>query len=110
MSNITLFCWIQGDDPNNIFEVEIERNKSIGDLKEEIKKKEPNAFIDADIDKLLKIDILLGESDKLIEEVEVEEFDTTKRVVEYFSDEFSGKQIHIIVQRERINVVIFGLT
>ena len=38
MTNITLFCLIQGDNLCNIFEIEIESNKYISDIKEEIKK------------------------------------------------------------------------
>ena len=44
MSNtITLFCLVLGEPASNAFPVEIDKNKTIGDLKELIKeKKTPN--------------------------------------------------------------------
>src|SRR5688572_23676647 len=125
MPNITLFCYIQGDNPDNIFKVNIERNKPISNLKKEIRNKNPDVFtihnigkkkvkVDIDIDKLWKVDIPLDENDKLniddIEEFESEELDVSKRVVEYFSAKLPDKHIHIIVELEQINVALFGLT
>src|ERR1044071_8402508 len=112
MSNVMLFCLIQGDSPNNIFEVEIENNKYVNDLKEEIKKKNPDDFSILDVDKLWKVDIPLGEDGKPtdIKEFESEELDTTKKVIDYFPDNLSEKRVHIIVQRGLINVALFGLT
>src|SRR4051794_12336171 len=114
MSNITLCCYIQGVCPDNIFKVEIENNEPVSNLKEEIKKKSPDFFVILDVSKLWKVSIPLDENDRFniadIEEFEGEELDTTKKVVEYFSDDFSDKHIHIIVQREQINVALFGLT
>src|SRR5436305_13374059 len=112
MLNIILCCFIQGDNPDNIFKIEVENNKFVSNLKEEIKKKKTYAILNFNIDKLWKVDIPL-ENDKLnitdIKEFESEELDATKKVVEYFSDKLPYKHIHIIVQQERINVALFGL-
>ena len=82
MTNITLFCLMQSDDPSNIFEVEIENDKYISDLKEEIEKKKPGA----DIYKLRRVDIPLENNDKVfksqpcssVKEFDGKELDTTK--------------------------------
>jgi hypothetical protein len=119
MPKITLICLIQGDNLNNIFKVEIENSKFVGDLKKEVEKNKQDFFTNVDIDKLWKVDIPLEENVKInilktkpcasIKEFKGEELDTTKKVVEYFSG-LPDEHIHIIVQRKQINVVIFGLT
>ena len=109
MPNITLCCFIQNDGLDNIFKVEIENNEPVSNLKEVIKNKCPDLFSILDIGKLWKVNIPLDENDKFnianIKELKNEELDTTKKVVEYFSDELPDKHIHIIVQCEQINVV-----
>ncbi|RIA90852.1 hypothetical protein C1645_768727 [Glomus cerebriforme] len=126
MSIITLFCLIQCDNPNKktIFEVEIEKNKSISELKNIIKKKKHSNFanLGADELELWKVDIPFNEpNDKfnildtrphasIKEELEGEVLDGTKEIAEYFSGYLANEHINIIVQRERINVVFFGLT
>src|SRR5688572_17728244 len=105
MSNVTLFCLIQGDNLDNIFKVEIKTNKSVNDLKEVIRKKKPDAFDKVDIKKLWKVNISLEENvNKInilktqpcasIKRFKGEELNTTKKVVEYFSNKFSNKYIH----------------
>src|SRR5687767_11008952 len=97
---ITLCCFTLGDKPDNIFKVEIEKNEFVSNLKEEIKKKSSKFFATLNIDKLWKVDIPLDEKNKLniadINEFESEELDTTKKVIEYFSDELPDMHIHII--------------
>lgn len=126
MSTITLSCLLQCENPNkkNIFNIEIEKNKSIKELKKEVKKKKHNNFVNLTADELQlwKVDIPLEKpNDKLNilntqlyasikEELEGEELDETKKIAEYFSDELGGERINIVIQRERINVVFFGLT
>jgi len=123
---ITLSCLIQCDNPNkkNIFKIEIENDKSISKLKEEIRKKKYNNFVNVGADEiqLWKVNIPLGEPNyklnilntrpcaSIKEELEGEEMDASRNVGEYFSNRFANESIHIIVQRERINVVLFGLT
>src|SRR3954447_11219357 len=123
---ITLSCLIQCDNPNekNIFRIEIENNESVSKLKEEIRKKKYNNFVSVDADELQlwKVNIPLDEQNykfnilntrlcaNIKEKLEGEEMDATKNVGEYFPNRFENEIIHIIVQRERINVVFFGLT
>src|SRR5688572_13959822 len=119
MFNVTLFCLIQGDNFDNYFRVEIKNSKSVGDLKEEIKKKKPDFFVNVNIDKLWKVNIPFKEKAKIdilktrpvasVKEFDGKELDTTKKIFDYFPYEFStDKKIHIIVQREQINVALFG--
>ena len=105
MPNITLCCIFQGEKPGSIFKVEIEYNESVSNLKKLIEKEKPNV----NIVKLWKVDIPL-EEDNNFNIIEGEKLDTTKKVAEYFSDEPSDRHVHIIVQREQINVALFGRT
>src|ERR1043165_5239898 len=102
MTEITLCCFVH---PDSIFNVEIEDNESVSNLKKLIEKENPIVYVD----KLWKVDIPLGEDGKPtdIKEFESEELDTTKKVIDYFPDNLSEKRVHIIVQREQINVILF---
>jgi hypothetical protein len=44
MTDFLLNCFVLGDDEKRVFPVEIPRNKSVGILKDEIKKKNPRAL------------------------------------------------------------------
>jgi Crinkler effector protein N-terminal domain len=53
---IRSFCWVQGDEHNQIFDIEIERSALITELKETIKPKKPSfEKIAADSLKLYKV-------------------------------------------------------
>ncbi|CAB5378728.1 unnamed protein product [Rhizophagus irregularis] len=126
MSPITLTCLVQCENPNpkNIFKVKIEKNKSIKELKKEIKKKKHNNFVNLSANEiqLWKVNIPFEKpNDKsnilnaqlyasIKEELEGEELDGEKNISEYFPYELGNEHINIIVQRERINVAFFGLT
>src|SRR3954454_12539746 len=126
MSTITLSCLVQCDNPNkkNIIKVEIENDKSVSKLKEEIKKKKHTNFVNVNADEiqLWKVNVPLDEPNYKLniletqpyasvkEELEGEEMDAAKNIGEYFSNSLANENIHIIIQRERINVVFFGLT
>src|SRR4051812_48059730 len=97
---ITLSCLIQCENPNkkNIFRIEIENDNSVSKLKEKIRKKKYNNFVNVGADELQlwKVKIPLGEPNyklnilntrpcaSIKEELEGEEMDTTKKVDEYF--------------------------
>ncbi|KAF9315924.1 hypothetical protein BGZ91_005661, partial [Linnemannia elongata] len=49
---LTLFCLVDGEATTNVFPVEIESTKTIGDLKELIKTEKTNDFSDFDAEKL----------------------------------------------------------
>src|ERR1043165_4416425 len=99
---ITLSCLIQCDNPNrkNIFKIEIENDESISKLKEEIRKKKYNNFVNVNTDELQlwKVNIPLDKPNNRLnilntrpcasikEELEGEEMGTTKNVGEYFSN------------------------
>ena len=51
-SLLLLNCWVLGDDSTRIFPVEIDRDKNVGGLKEEIKEKKKPAFDDITADSL----------------------------------------------------------
>src|SRR2546425_11065245 len=108
MFNITLFCSIQGDNFDSNFRIEINNSKSVSDLKEEIKKKKPNFFVNVNIGKLWKVNIPFKEKAKInilktqpvvsVKEFDGKELDTIKKIVDYFPYESSAeKKIHIIV-------------
>jgi hypothetical protein len=52
-SVITLNCWVLSDDPDRVFPAEIDREKSVGALKDVIKDKKQQILhgIDADVSK-----------------------------------------------------------
>jgi len=58
MSSYRLNCLVLGDDPaNHIFQVDIGRTQTVGDLKELIKEEKKNAFHDIDADRLLPVKV-----------------------------------------------------
>ncbi|KIK97273.1 hypothetical protein PAXRUDRAFT_238843, partial [Paxillus rubicundulus Ve08.2h10] len=66
MESLTFECWVYGDDVGRIFPAEIARNKTVGDLKEVIKNKNPVDFRDLDARALdLYSIILLGDDQGL---------------------------------------------
>jgi hypothetical protein len=63
-NTITLQCWVQGDDSDRVFPVEIEPTKTVGTLKEVIKDKKQHSFqnVDADALDLWNVSIPLDDS------------------------------------------------
>jgi hypothetical protein len=49
---ITLNCWVLSDDPDRVFPVDFDARKSVGALKDEIKKKKSPIFDDMPADRL----------------------------------------------------------
>ena len=67
---VNLNCWVQGDDIDRIFPVEIAPTKTVGALKDVIKEKKKHAFrdIDADILVLWEVSIRIDDNfDKNLE-------------------------------------------
>jgi hypothetical protein len=94
--------------PKIFLKLRSKTKKSVSDLKKKIEEEKPNV----NIGELWKVSIPFDEDYKfnVNENFEGEVLDTTKRVIEYFSDEFPDKHVHIIVQREQMKVALFGLT
>jgi hypothetical protein len=63
-NTITLQCWVQGDDSDHIFPVEIEPTKTVGTLKKAIKDERQHSFqnVDAHALGLWNISIPLDDS------------------------------------------------
>jgi hypothetical protein len=105
VDNITLFCLVHGDNPSrNAFPVEIDKSKTIGQLKEIIKTKKANDFKDVDADKLIlwRVSISTNKLSKLdpyfdykIDGTELSPYDDIQEV---FPDAPAYKHIHIIVE------------
>jgi hypothetical protein len=47
-----LFCWVQGDDPEQAFSLDVSGTKNVSELKEAIKEKKKHTFRDVDADTL----------------------------------------------------------
>ena len=74
MSTITLSCLVVGENPyNNAFNVKINRQKAVNELRKAIKKEQPMAFANVDSKdlKLWKVNIALEEeNEKLKAEIQ----------------------------------------
>jgi hypothetical protein len=116
MSIITLSCLVAGENPyDNSFPVDIDTNKvkTVGHLKDAIKEKKQNDFanVDADKLKLWKVDISPEEENeklKLVntkinvnikEELEGVELKPLSKISKHFPSQPADEHIHIIVQR-----------
>src|SRR5437660_1813198 len=86
MSTITLSCLVQCDNPSNknIFKVEIGNDKSVSKLKEEIKKKKHNNFVNVNADELQlwKVNIPLGEPNYKLNILETRPYVSVKEELE----------------------------
>src|SRR4051812_16630066 len=51
-TTFTLFCHVNGDPPDSVFPVKIDKKESVGILKDAIKEKKSNAFQGIDADQL----------------------------------------------------------
>jgi hypothetical protein len=52
-SVLRLFCWVQGDGPDQAFEVKIDGSDTVSELKDKIKQKKKHAFQDIDASTLM---------------------------------------------------------
>ena len=49
---LNLNCWVLGDDPERVFSVKIAKSETVDALKDAIKEKKQNAFVNLDADSL----------------------------------------------------------
>ena len=116
MSTITLSCLVVGENPyENAFPVDIDTNKvkTVGHLKDAIKEKNTQAFanVDAKDIKLWKVDISLEKENKKLELVNTKinvnikeelggvELLPLSKISKHFTSQPADEHIHIIVQR-----------
>ncbi|GES87269.1 hypothetical protein GLOIN_2v1571020 [Rhizophagus clarus] len=114
MSTITLSCLVVGENPyENVFEVDIDNNKTVNRLKDAIKENQKPFFdnIAPKELKLWKVDISLKEENKKLELVNTkinvnikedlggEELPPLSKISKYFPSQPADEHIHIIVQR-----------
>jgi len=105
---LKLNCFVQGDDRNQIFSVEIANNKSISALRDAIKEKKKPQLDHVTADSLHLWDVSIADDDDGFEEKvsKVVREQTKLSPVDQLSDVFSGelvrKHVHIVVKSPRI--------
>jgi hypothetical protein len=104
---VSLNCWVIGEQMHNTFSVDIESRKKVSALKELIKEEKRNQLgsIDANELMLFKIDVPEADFDKTLKEVgspsDVEHaclLDPLLLITELFECDPPVSQIHIMVQ------------
>jgi len=104
MNIMQLFCLVEGDSLKNAFAVDINRNKLVAHLKDEIKQKNSNIFanIDAKDLQLWKVETPFNAAHINIKianfpEDKKEELIAPMQIGDYWKDRPSNNHIHIIV-------------
>jgi Crinkler effector protein N-terminal domain len=102
---ITLFCLVHGDPVERAFPVDISNDKSVGHLKNKIKKEIPTAFnnIDAKDVTLWKVDIPNNDEDAIKqivfkETVVIKKMSPASEIGEYFENTPTKKCIHVVIE------------
>jgi hypothetical protein len=104
---IELYCWVIGDDPDKIFPVQIEKSKTVGNLRDAIKTKNEPQFRDiaANTLTLRKIYVAEGDLDAQLEQIDLDylkildKLRPTHPLSRVFSDSLiEGHLLVIIVQ------------
>ncbi|GBB93399.1 hypothetical protein RclHR1_21600002 [Rhizophagus clarus] len=108
------YCLVVGENPyENVFEVDIDNNKTVNRLKKTIKEEQPQTFTNVDSKdiKLWKVNISLEEpNEKLVavntkinvnikEDLGGEELPPLSKISKHFTSQPADEHIHIIVQR-----------
>ncbi|KAI6014662.1 hypothetical protein EDC04DRAFT_2578713 [Pisolithus marmoratus] len=57
--DLTLICWVRGDDVDDVFEVEIPGEADVGQLKKALKEKRSTTFRDVDVSDLMLYPLLV---------------------------------------------------
>jgi hypothetical protein len=113
MSTIILSCLVAGENPyNNAFNVKINRQEAVNELRKAIKEEQPQTFVNVDSKdlKLWKVDIPLdSENEKSIaitkinvnikDKLDGVELLPLSKISKHFSTQPDDEHIHIIVQR-----------
>jgi len=101
---LKLFCWVIGENPQNVFSVKIQKQETVADLKKAIKAEKRRTLRDIDADALLLWDVSVPYTSQLVENVAKLELD--KRDVlsplDNLSEVFKGRlvqgSIHVVVR------------
>jgi Crinkler effector protein N-terminal domain len=106
MSDITLNCWVIGDDPQQVFQVNIKENQTIYSLKRHIKALK-NYSLPANSLTLWKVSIDFEDFEIKLGSIQQPESVDNAQILwplevlaEHFTIPLPPKHIHIIVQRE----------
>jgi len=101
---LSLFCYILGDDPNDIFPVEIDSSKSIGNLKDVIKAKKSPTFNNISADKLRLWKVSIAADDVFENSIDGNNFEDTtslrptNKLSRVFPEPLLDDHIHIVVR------------
>ncbi|KAG0315368.1 hypothetical protein BG000_005218, partial [Podila horticola] len=105
-NHLSLFCLVDGEPTFNAFPVQIESNKTIGDLKKIIRAEKTIAFSDIDADQLTlwRVSVVITDDDEelpiLLKSLnEKKKLGPATRISKVFAEELPEETIHIIVQR-----------
>ena len=101
--NLTINCWVLEDDYNNLFKVEISRNKDVTDLKECIKAKNDHLLKDIDARTLILYKVSIQHSPQLAEHVSALELADLRLnpcddLSEVFANGLPRKHVHLVVE------------
>ena len=101
----TVFCLVAGEDVS--FPVEIEKSKTVGQLKDAIKKKNPTTFDGIDAKSLTLYHVDLPDDDDLDQNVNKElerkpkPLRPSEEMADIFSEGLKKRMVHILVQPSR---------
>jgi Crinkler effector protein N-terminal domain len=101
--NLTIYCWVLDDDYDNVFKVEISRNKNVIDLKESIKAEIYNLLKDIDAATLILYKVSIQHTPQLAEHVSALELADLRLhsfddLSEVFANGLPRKHVHLVVE------------
>ncbi|KAK5801605.1 hypothetical protein F5H01DRAFT_283857 [Linnemannia elongata] len=106
VNRLNLFCLVDGQSTFNAFPVEIESNKTIGDLKDLIKGQKTPRFDDVAANELTLWHVSIADDDDddglpvLLDSMpEKKKLKVTHELSDIFNEKPAKRMIHIIVQR-----------
>src|ERR1700747_2126061 len=101
---LKLFCWVIGENPQNVFSVKISKQDTVSDLKKAIKAEKRRALRDIDADALLLWSISIPYTSQLAENVEKLELDERDvlspldDLSKVFKGTFVQGSVHVVVR------------
>lgn len=104
LSPLSLFCYVLGDDPQQIFPVKIAPTETVGDLKDAIKAKKSNTLKDVDADTLKLWKVSIPVDSRFKERIETSAFaeegclQPMSELSEIFPDSPLRKHVHIVIK------------
>lgn len=104
--NITLCCLVEGDSKEEAFEVKLEKNNSVNDLKKKIKEEQPNSFVNIDAKNIVLWEVNVSTVDETTEvnivlndiQEKLKLSSPTKKIGNIFTESIPDDSIHIIVK------------